>query len=167
MGDLLRRSEPGERTQSDLNALIQDALVLTRRKCQDQGIEVIWQPESDLPKLSLAVDRLQQAFLNILMNAIEAMPDGGQLAVHTARTTQPEGARITLADTGDGIREDHLSQLFQPFFSTKAEGLGLGLYTCRNIVEEHGGWIEVESELDQGTTFTIWLPISADLEALL
>ena len=106
----------------------------------------------------LAADRIQQAFLNLVLNAIEAMPDGGQLEVSASGSHEPAGVRIAFADSGKGIGADAASHLFEPFHSTKPDGLGLGLYITHGIVEEHGGRIEVESREGEGSTFTVLLP---------
>jgi PAS domain S-box-containing protein len=156
--DLHRRSQPEDRERADLDALLEQVLALNEKRFRDRGIEVIWQAETDLPVLLLIPNRVQQVFLNLALNAIEAMPEGGQLKVTTARTSDPEGARITFADSGTGIPPEELPHLFEPFYSTKEEGLGLGLYVSRNIVQEHGGHIEVESQAGKGTSATIWLP---------
>jgi PAS domain S-box-containing protein len=160
--DLHRRSEPGDREPADVNALVEQVLALSEKRCQDHGVEVVLQAGTDLPLLLLVPDRIQQVFLNLTLNAVEAMPEGGQLRVITARTSRPEGVRITFVDSGVGVDCDNLPHLFRPFHSTKEEGVGLGLYVSRNIVENHGGHIEVESEIGEGASFTIWLPCGDD-----
>jgi signal transduction histidine kinase len=101
---------------------------------------------------------MQQVFLNLVLNAVEAMPEGGLLRVSTGLTTQPDGVCATFADAGVGIEPERLAGIFEPFHSTRPEGLGLGLYISKNIVEEHGGHIDVDSHVGEGTTFTVWLP---------
>ena len=96
--------------------------------------------------------------LNLLLNAIEAMPQGGRLQVSTTYTSQPAGVRIAFTDSGGGIAPDVLPHVFEPFYSTRPEGLGLGLFISRNIVNQHGGQIEVDSRVGEGATFTVWLP---------
>jgi two-component system sporulation sensor kinase A len=93
------------------------------------------------------------------MNAIESMPQGGRLQASTARTRQPDGVRITFVDDGPGIDPDILPHLFEPFHSTRPEGLGLGLYISKRIVEEHGGRIKVQSQAGAGSTFEVWVPL--------
>jgi two-component system NtrC family sensor kinase len=86
------------------------------------------------------------------------MPSGGQLRVRAGSTSQPEGVCIRFVDTGVGIEPHRLPRIFEPFQSTRPEGLGLGLYISRKIVEDHGGHIDVESHPGEGATFTVWLP---------
>jgi signal transduction histidine kinase len=103
-------------------------------------------------------DQMSQVFLNLLINAVHAMPDGGALRISLERADGH--AQAVIADTGHGIPKEDLPKIFQPFFTTKeaGKGTGLGLTVVHNIVEEHGGTITVESEPGQGATFTITLP---------
>jgi signal transduction histidine kinase len=96
---------------------------------------------------------MQQALLNVLLNAVQAMPDGGTLTVRAAPAG--ENVRIAISDTGVGITRDNLQKIFSPFFTTKHRGTGLGLAITRTIVEKHQGMITVESEYGRGTTFTM------------
>jgi signal transduction histidine kinase len=93
-----------------------------------------------------------------VLNAVEAMPEGGQLQVSTDSTSEPSGVRVSFTDTGIGIEPERLPRIFEPFHSTRPEGMGLGLYISKSIVEEHGGRIAVESHPGEGTVFTVWLP---------
>jgi signal transduction histidine kinase len=86
------------------------------------------------------------------------MPRGGQLQVDAVSTSEPEGVHIRFADTGLGIEPERLPLIFEPFHSTRPEGLGLGLYISKRIIDEHGGRIDVDSHVGEGTTFTLWLP---------
>ena len=166
MRDLSRPSDPGERERVDVNALVERVLLLTQKQCQNQHIEVQWVAAEDLPLLSLAPDRMQQVFLNLVLNAVdaiagisaEAAADGGRLRVCTARTPETPGVQIVFADNGVGIPPDEQRYLFEPFHTTKEVGLGLGLYISQRIVQDHGGRIEVASQEGAGTTFTVWLP---------
>jgi PAS domain S-box-containing protein len=149
-----------ERKPTDLNSLLGRVLSLSEKRCRECGVEVIWREAVDLPSLSLASDQIQQVFLNLVLNAIEAMPDGGRLRVGTSRTSAPIGVRIAFTDSGVGIAPHALPHIFEPFYSTKDEGLGmgLGLFITDTIVRDHGGQIEVESRLGEGTTIAVWLP---------
>jgi two-component system NtrC family sensor kinase len=158
MRDLGRRPESSKKQLTDLNVIVEKALTLTRKRCQNQGVDVAWRPAAGLPALPVFPDRVQQVFLNLVLNAVEAMPTGGRLQISTESTDQPAGICIRFADTGVGIEQANLPQLFEPFQSSRPEGLGLGLYISRTIVEEHGGRIEVDSRVAEGTTFSVWLP---------
>ena len=160
--DLNRPSRPEDREPADVNLQLEHVLMLTRKHCQKRGVEVEWRSADDLPTLMLVPDRINQVFLNLVLNALDAMPDGGRLRVSTECAGDPAWVRVTFADTGQGIAPNALPHVFDPFYTTKSEGLGLGLYITRNIVEEHGGRIEVESLLKEGTTFTVWLPVPED-----
>lgn len=154
--DLNRRSELQKRTHVDVNVLLECVETLVARKARDQDVLIEMCLAEDLPPLSLAVDAVQQVFLNLALNALDAMPDGGTLRITTDRV--PGGVRIRLVDTGDGIPTDIVPHLFDPFLTSKQEGLGLGLYVCRGIVTEHGGSIDVESTGHAGTALTVFLP---------
>jgi two-component system NtrC family sensor kinase len=119
---------------------------------------VAWQPGRDLPPVLAAPGQLQQVFLNLVLNALEAMSRGGWLYIRTEASGDPAGVRVRFVDTGPGIPEEALSHIFEPFYTTREDGLGLGLYICHSIVAEHGGCIEVESRPGQGAAFSIWLP---------
>ena len=120
------------------------------------GIEIKTFLPSDLPPVSLDRELFKQALLNLLLNAQQAMPEGGQVTVQ-ARHENGE-VRLDVIDTGVGMTADALAKCFQPFHTTKPGGNGLGLPTTRRIVEMHGGRITVQSEPGKGTQFTIWLP---------
>ncbi|MFO1487409.1 MAG: ATP-binding protein [Verrucomicrobiota bacterium] len=104
--------------------------------------------------------QLEQAFINLLFNAVDALGENGTLEVHSALAEAPGGSHVVvrIADTGEGIAADNLAQIFQPFFTTKPRGTGLGLAITRGIIEEHKGEIRVESQVGKGTCFTISLP---------
>ena len=109
-------------------------------------------------------EHLRRVVGNLVNNAVEAMPDGGQLSVETSLVAEEAGARdrdmvITVSDTGIGIPEEHLERIFEPLFSRKTKGIGLGLALVRTLVEAHGGTVGVESQVGVGTTFTVRLPV--------
>jgi signal transduction histidine kinase len=141
----------------DLAALLEQSLSFVSEKLSARGIEL---KQSLAPRTTVLGDRerLQQLFLNLLLNAADAMPDGGELRVEVSAS---EGrVRVRLVDTGIGIGADDLPRIFEPFFTTKeaGQGNGLGLMVCKGIVADHGGEVEVASEPGRGTTFTISLP---------
>jgi PAS domain S-box-containing protein len=156
--DLNRRSDSDGKEPTDVNALLTHVLALSHKQCETKGVAVHWERDETLPPIPLIPDRIPQVFLNLILNAIDAMPDGGDLEVRTQRTEEVDGIRIAFADTGVGIPQQTLPHIFEPFRSLRPGGLGLGLHVSRNIVDAHGGWIDVESQEGVGSTFTVWLP---------
>ena len=146
----------------DLNALLQQMVLFLDSQARSKRVAVTVAPDLELPPLWMDAERIKQVFLNLLLNAIQAMPDGGTVTV-TTRATTVRGvphAEIGIADTGAGIPAEHLEKLFTPFFTTKGhEGSGLGLLTCHQVVDEHRGTIQVTSEVGRGTTFTVRVPV--------
>ena len=159
--DLYRPSRPEERQHTEVNTLLKQVLTLSRKRCEEQGVNVVWQAVSDLPSLLLVPDQIQQVFLNLVLNAVDAMPEGGRLQIQTAGTERPIGVRISFTDSGTGIAADVLPHVFDPFYSTKPSGLGLGLFISKDIVEQHGGQIEVQDAAGEGAIFKVWLPAGA------
>ncbi len=141
---------------SDLNEEIRKLLDFYRPQADEHGVELIPYLKSDLPGVLLDREQFRGALLNLILNAQQAMPDGGQLVVAT--DTTPRGICLHLIDTGSGMDEKTLSRIFEAFYSTKPGGTGLGLPTTGKIVEAHGGTITCQSELGRGTRFTIELP---------
>jgi two-component system, NtrC family, sensor kinase len=159
--DFSRRSE-SERTRVDLNELLDDVLSLTNHLMHTSGIQVEVTMGKNLPWVSVDRNQMKQVILNLFHNAIQAMPVGGQLFLRTLQ--RQRGGRkwvtVSIKDTGAGIAPEHRERIFEPFFTTKSGqgGTGLGLSITYGIVADHGGEIEVESELGNGTCFTVWLP---------
>ena len=147
----------------DLNALVRRALDFYGPKAKDANIEIIDYLTNDLPTVLLDPEAFYGALLNLIINAEQAMPDGGQLVLRTYLT--PDSVALDLIDTGSGMDERTRSQVFDAFFSTKRGGSGLGLPTARKIIEAHGGLINLQSEVGLGTRFTIQLPLPARLPA--
>ena len=112
--------------------------------------------ERNLPAISIDPAQIKQVLVNLVKNAIQAMTKGGQLTLRSHRAA--EGVVLTVADTGGGIPEEKISRIFEPFYTTKKKGSGLGLMIVQRIVRDHGGRIELESRVNHGTTFRIWLP---------
>ncbi len=122
------------------------------------NVEVVSQIDEALPEVIADPDQLGQVFTNIAYNAVQAMPEGGRLAVE-CQASGSEKVIISITDTGVGIPAEVLPKLFEPLFTTRAKGIGLGLAVAKTLVEGHGGTIEVQSEMGQGTTFTVILPL--------
>jgi signal transduction histidine kinase len=145
----------------DLTQVIDDSIFLVRKQCERQGIQIISLYDSALPLLSIDADRLKQVFLNLFGNAIDAMPEGGQLKVLVSRVRQ--GVQVEIIDTGCGIDSEKLTLIFEPFYTSKGrEGTGLGLSISHNIISEHGGSISAESTLNQGTRISIIFPLKEE-----
>jgi signal transduction histidine kinase len=154
--NLLRPTEETDMV-IEVNDAVREVLRLLEKQIRRQGIasKVDLAPES--PRILGRGNQLKQVFLNLVLNALEAMPEGGELRVST--TTNSEGrVLITVADTGAGIPSSKLAEIFEPFYTTKTQGLGLGLAVCLTIIEAHGGKISVESKPHQGAAFRIELP---------
>jgi two-component system, NtrC family, sensor kinase len=150
------RPTRGELAEHDLNQLLEETLALAGLNLRHGTVNMIFTPALDLPRALCNGDQLRQVFLNLVLNAIEAMPDGGTLTVRTERG--PTVAVIEIQDTGVGIPDEVRSHLFEPFWTNKPNGTGLGLSISAHIVTQHGGQIEVESVVDQGSTFRVVLP---------
>ncbi len=146
--------EPG-----DIGAVLRDTLFLVNKQCQKAGVDLVEELEEALPMFPLDQSKLKQAFLNLLTNGLEAMPQGGTLSVR-ARTEAGQ-VQVSISDTGEGISTDRLPLIFEPFYTSKGEGTGLGLAITHQIVSDHGGRIEVESAPGQGSIFTLWFPLEA------
>jgi signal transduction histidine kinase len=147
----------------NLNEQIDRVLRAYRAQADAAGIEIQRYLDSNLPAILLHSDSLQAALMNLVKNAIEAMEDGGQLWVRTAVTR--DGVALELIDTGCGVDDTTLLHMFEPFYSTKDGGSGLGLPTARKIIEAHGGRISVQSEVGRGTKFVLEFPVPKRLPA--
>jgi len=127
-------------------------------RCAREGIKLVRQLSSDLPLITGDASQLHQVLVNLVVNAIQAMPSGGILTIETTR--DKDEVLLSVQDTGTGMSEDVLKQIFIPFFTTKqvGQGTGLGLAVVHGIVTSHGGTIHVDSEVGQGTRFEVRLP---------
>ena len=159
------RPTRAELTATSVNILLRETLELVQTHLRHGHIHAVATLNPDLPATVAHADQLRQVFLNIILNACDAMPRGGDLRVTTqllhARPEAPPTIGIHITDTGMGIATEHLAHIFEPFYTTKAQGTGLGLAISAHIITQHSGRISVESELGQGTTFTILLPVSS------
>jgi signal transduction histidine kinase len=155
--NLLRPTEEAE-TVVVVNDAVREVLVLMEKQLHRQRVTTSMDLAPESPRILGRGNQLKQVFLNLILNALEAMPQGGELKMTTALDSE-EWVLISFADTGAGISPSRLAQIFEPFYTTKAQGLGLGLAVCLTIVEAHGGRISAESGEGQGTCFQIRLPI--------
>jgi two-component system, NtrC family, sensor kinase len=159
----LSRTAPMNVQPTDLHAVIDRCLLLVRHQLEMGGIQLQLNLAEDLPRVLCDPAQMEQVFLALIMNAIDAMPKGGTFWIETRLSNDQPEIKILVRDDGAGIAPDVLPQIFEPFLTTKesGHGVGLGLAISRGIVERHNGRIEVASELGRGTTFTVTLPAQA------
>jgi signal transduction histidine kinase len=158
------RQSPPSFKQTDINAVVTRAYELASDAAKHQKIKTVKELASSLPELTADADQLQQVCTNLILNAIQAMPEGGTL---TLRTTFTDGwFKVEVRDTGHGISTENMDKLFTPFFTTKPEvkGAGLGLAISYGIIQKHRGRIEVQSREREGAAFTIYLPAHPEEE---
>jgi signal transduction histidine kinase len=142
---------------ADVNHVVKDTLRLVREEANQEGVELVLSLDERVPQVLLDAQQFRQALLNILVNALAATGQGDAVSVRTG--VADRRVKITVVDTGEGIGEDVMKDIFKPFFTTKTRGSGLGLACVERVVREHGGDISVRSELGKGTEFTITLPL--------
>ncbi|MGG8306452.1 two-component system sensor histidine kinase ZraS, partial [Escherichia coli] len=142
----------------DLNTLINHSLQLVSQDANSREIQLRFTANDTLPEIQADPDRLTQVLLNLYLNAIQAIGQHGVISVTVSESGA--GVKISVTDSGKGIAADQLEAIFTPYFTTKAEGTGLGLAVVHNIVEQHGGTIQVASQEGKGSTFTLWLPVN-------
>jgi two-component system, NtrC family, sensor kinase len=158
-----RRS--GEVEWVGVNQLLEETLVLIEKKLRQLKISVAREFDPHLPAVRARADQLRQVFLNLILNAQQAIEREGQIRIRTAlhaQSLQPS-ISVEISDTGHGISEDDLARIFEPFFSKRKKGTGLGLWVTQDIVRQHGGRIEVTSAKGQGTTFNVILLIDSPI----
>lgn len=160
-----RRSKP-QRSHADLNQVIRSTLALVMHQLELAGIQPVLELATELPPVYCDASQIQQVVMNLLLNAAEAARGRGPLTVRSGRETGPERIFLEVADQGAGMPPDVLEHIYEPFYTTKEEGkgVGLGLAVVYGIVEAHGGEIEVHSVIDRGTTFRVHLPLTGPEE---
>jgi PAS domain S-box-containing protein len=149
----------------DIDATLDETLLLVHKQLERERVTVHRHRSVELPSMNAVAGQLKQVFLNLILNAVQAMPEGGELTVETRWDTSAHEVHIVFTDTGMGIPDDALSRLFEPFFTSRREGTGLGLTISYSIVEQHGGRIEVQSQVGVGSTFTAILPLAPPIPA--
>jgi len=157
--DFSRKTEP-MKAMNNINNTLDRALGLVENLATFQNIQIIKEYSENLPDLLIDPGQMEQVFVNMFVNASQAMENGDRLILWTGMGAGGEEVQIRVEDTGQGIREEDLGRVFDPFFSTKgAKGTGLGLSVSYGIIEGHGGTIAVHSELGKGTVFTVTIPV--------
>ncbi len=161
--DFLRFARGGEinRAPADLVSLVRDALEFAEPELEAEGVRLHALLPGSLPLVMLDVGTFRQALLNLIVNARQAMPGGGELIVELRR--EGPRAELTITDSGVGMSPDQLERCFDLYFSTKRNGTGLGLATVKRIIEMHDGEIGVMSEEGRGTRFVLWLPLLQEI----
>lgn len=160
--DFARQGE-ANRVKADINEIVEDVLLLTKHLMHTNNVQPVTCLGENLPWASMDRNQIKQVVINLVNNALYAMPKGGRLDVETACQMRYNRQWITMSvrDTGVGISPENLQRIFEPFFTTRGDrgGTGLGLSVTYGIVTDHGGMIEVESEVAAGSSFTVWLPL--------
>jgi PAS domain S-box-containing protein len=153
------KGAPPQKTVGDLVALIREVAELMDSAFKERGVVFHLHTDSPIPAFAFDPGQIRQVLINLFKNAIEAMPQGGELKV--SATVQDDTLVLKIVDTGSGIAPEQVPNLFTPFFTTKQGGTGLGLTICRGLISQHQGEISLESEVERGTTCTIRLPLAA------
>jgi len=163
--DFARQSESA-RVRSDINEIIIDVMALVNHLLRTSGVQLVTDLSDKLPWISIDRNQIKQVILNLIHNALHAMPTGGELHIKTKcrRRDQRDWLTVSFMDTGIGIAPENLERVFEPFFTTRSKdgGTGLGLSVTYGIITDHGGSIDVESQVGKGSTFTVWLPIEVE-----
>jgi len=156
-----QRPKEGYRSAQEISSLLDEVLALAGKQLQQSSVTVELDTEIDLPPVLAVGDQLKQVFLNLVLNAVEAMPNGGVLRIHG--WLAEELIQISFADSGEGISSDKMDHLFEPFISTKHSGSGLGLAVSQEIIVQHGGSMAAANQSGGGAVFTVVLPMMEDL----
>jgi PAS domain S-box-containing protein len=155
------RHTPADRVPLDLNAVVEESVQLLQKPLAADNVHIVASLDRTLPPILGDATTLHQVLMNLLTNAREAMPKGGQVRLETGPAEKPGWIRLLVTDDGAGIPPEEISKIFDPFFTTKRTGTGLGLSVSYGIIQEHGGTVEVQSRPGDGTTFIISFPTSS------
>jgi two-component system NtrC family sensor kinase len=159
--DFARQSE-SSRARASLNDVVEDVVALSQHLIHTSGVTLNLVLEEDLPWILVDVNQMKQVLLNLIHNALQAMPNGGELTISTKSTARGgrDWIKVSVQDTGIGIPKLDQARIFEPFYTTKGQegGTGLGLSVTYGIITDHGGQIDVESQPGAGSKFSVWLP---------
>jgi PAS domain S-box-containing protein len=156
------RQVPREHGPLDLNAVVQETLQLMQKPLEVDGIRLVTMLDPGLAPILGDASTLQQVLLNLVTNAREAMTSGGEIRIETGAAERPDWVRVAISDTGPGISPEELLKVFDPFYTTKRTGTGLGLSVSYGIIQDHHGTVDVQSVPGQGTTFVLAFPAAPD-----
>jgi len=156
--DFARQSKPVKK-QHNLNDVVKESVVLTKKQAAFQDVTLEQSLAEDLPAANMDKDQLEQAIINLILNAIEVTDPGGKVTISTKFVSETDTIELEVCDTGEGISEENMARIFDPFFTTKESGTGLGLAITHGIIEQHGGTIKAKSKQGQGTSFTVEFPL--------
>jgi len=161
--EMIHRTRPGElqREWRNLNKQVEDVVQLARQSLAESQIPIASQLAESSPEIYVDAEKIKQVLWNLILNARDAMPDGGSIAVATREIGETQ-IELIVEDSGPGVSEIDPERLFQPFFTTKPEGVGLGLPISRKIVEQHGGTLRLENRPEGGARATVVLPVKTD-----
>lgn len=162
LANIMDFSKPYEpvRMISQINEILENTCSLMEPYFKNDNIQLTKKLDTGIPGIIIDSTQIKQVFLNIIKNAVESMPNGGRLTVETM--LEDECIRINITDTGEGMTAETMKNIFVPFFTTKVDGTGVGLAVSQKIVDDHGGYIKVNSSLHEGTTFSIYLPMKKE-----
>jgi two-component system NtrC family sensor kinase len=162
--DFSRQKKP-DKTLCDVNSVLTDCISLVENQALFHNIQIHSSLKIDLPSAVIDPSQIERVFMNMIINAAEAMEGNGHLTIATRLDQNKSIIEVEFTDTGSGIEKENLEKIFDPFFTTKDTGHGLGLAICYGIIKEHRGTILVESEVGKGTTFNVRLPVSLGEES--
>ena len=151
------RPSPLQLKLASLNEVVEKTVALLRPEIENRGISIKTKPARQITATPIDATQIQQVLVNLMKNASQAMTTGGVLTLQTGENS--DGVWVSVTDTGGGIPQEQINRIFEPFYTTKKKGSGLGLMIVQRIVRAHNGRIELESNVGKGTTFRIWLPL--------
>jgi len=167
INDLLSFARPSKPNVSpeNINDVVENIARILETQAKEKSVGILRRFSNDVPKVWIDREQMKQVFMNLILNAIQAMKDGGSISISTSLSARNDAevireyVQVEVRDTGIGIPQENLEQIFDPFFTSKDEGSGLGLAVSNQIVQEHGGFVTVESTVGKGTAFFVHVPV--------